>query len=177
MARIGRRQLYLWGMSMLCVGLLLIGGLQKAADHGTPSAKWGMAGVLIAWNVWRVMTIGPTCYSVVAESSSSRLRNKTIGLARIAYQLVGLVANFVEPQLINPSALNLKGYTAWCWAPVCFIGFVWCYFRLPEFKDRSYYELDVLFERKIPARQFKHTNVEALADDEIRETRHLDRHL
>ena len=177
MSRIGRRTLYLWGMSILMLGLILIGGLQNAADHGRPSAKWGMAIVLIAWNVWRVITIGPTCYAVVSESSSSRLRNKTIALARIAYQLVGLVSNFVEPQLINPSALNLKGYTAFCWAPVCFVGFVWTYFRLPEFKDRSFYELDVLFERRIPARKFATTSVEALADDEIRAERHINPHM
>ena len=39
---------------------------------------------------------------------------------------------------------------------------VWAYFRLPETKDRSASELDELFERRIPARQFKTTKVVAV---------------
>ena len=177
MAYVGRRKMYCYGMFGMMLGLILIGGLQKAVDHGHPAAEWGMAGFTIAWNVWRVIVIGPTCYTVVSESSSSRLRNKTIALARISYQIVGLIANFFEPWLINPSALNLKGYTGWVWAPICFVGWLWCYFRLPEFKDRSYYELDVLFERRISSRKFAETTVEALADDQIREDRHIAQHL
>ena len=169
MAYFGRRTLYCTGMFVMTLGLILIGGLQKVADHVNPNAKWGLAGVLIAWNVWRVICIGPTCYAVVSESSSSRLRNKTIALARISIQLVNLAGQFLEPWLLNPSALNLKGYTAFVWAPICFFGWLWCYFRLPEFKDRSYYELDVLFERRIGSKKFAQTSVEALADEHIRD--------
>jgi SP family general alpha glucoside:H+ symporter-like MFS transporter len=34
------------------------------------------------------------------------------------------------------------------------------YFRLPEPKGRSYGELDILFEEKVPARKFKSTKVD-----------------
>lgn len=177
MAYFGRRTLYVVGMGTMCAGLVLIGGIQKAADHQNQQASFkAMSGIVITWNVWRVVTIGPACYVVISEASSSRLRNKTIGLARISYQLVGLVVNFFEPWLINPASLDLKGYTAWVWAPICFVGFVWCYFRLPEFKDRSYYELDVLFERHIGSRKFAKTEVEGLADDRIRAERNIAQH-
>lgn len=53
--------------------------------------------------------------------------------------------------------------------PICFISIIWCYFRLPEFKGRSYYELDVLFQRRIPARKFKTTAVEPEADRHLEE--------
>lgn len=36
---------------------------------------------------------------------------------------------------------------------------VWAYFRLPEMKGRTYRELDILFERGVPARKFKETVV------------------
>lgn len=45
-------------------------------------------------------------------------------------------------------------------AGTCFLAFVWAYFRLPECKSRSYRELDILFERGIPARKFKETVVD-----------------
>ena len=40
------------------------------------------------------------------------------------------------------------------------ISIVWCYFRLPELKHRSYAELDVLFTDKVPARRFAQTQVD-----------------
>ena len=40
---------------------------------------------------------------------------------------------------------------------------VWAYFRLPEFKDRSFRELDILFARKTPASKFK---AALIAEDE-----------
>lgn len=36
----------------------------------------------------------------------------------------------------------------------------WCYFRLPETKDRTFGEIDLLFDNKVPARKFKHTKVD-----------------
>lgn len=38
--------------------------------------------------------------------------------------------------------------------------FVWSYFRLPETWNRSYHELDVLFAKRVPAREFATTVVD-----------------
>lgn len=101
----GRRTMYCTGMFVMMLGLIVIGGLQKAADHVNANAKWGMAVILIAWNVWRVICIGPACYTVVSESSSSRLRNKTIALARVAYhELPRAVAH--QPFRSQPQRLH-----------------------------------------------------------------------
>ncbi|KAM6517497.1 hypothetical protein FSOLCH5_008460 [Fusarium solani] len=41
--------------------------------------------------------------------------------------------------------------------------FIWCWFRLPETKDRTFGEIDILFENKVPARKFKYTKVDQFA--------------
>ena len=38
---------------------------------------------------------------------------------------------------------------------------MWVFFRLPEPKGRTYGELDLLFEQKVSARNFKSTKVDA----------------
>ncbi|KAK7424090.1 hypothetical protein QQX98_000700 [Neonectria punicea] len=40
---------------------------------------------------------------------------------------------------------------------------IWCWLRLPETKDCTFGELDVLFDNEIPARTFKHTEVDQFA--------------
>lgn len=71
--------------------------------------------------------------------------------------------------MINPSAFNWQGKTAFFWGFSAAAGAVWCYYRLPEFKHRTYYEIDILFERKIPARKFKTTVMETNEEDALRE--------
>lgn len=45
---------------------------------------------------------------------------------------------------------------------------IWCWFRLPETKDRSFGEIDLLFEHKVAARKFRTTVVDQFSVDEER---------
>lgn len=63
------------------------------------------------------------------------------------------------PRFLGPNDWNWGAKTGFFWAGACFLLFVWTYFRLPEPKDRTYGELDVLFEHKVSARKFKGTQV------------------
>lgn len=61
--------------------------------------------------------------------------------------------------------------TGFFFAGTCFIGLVLLFFTVPETRNRSYLELDELFMRKIPARQFASTSTSVdLAKAEKRQT-------
>jgi len=100
------------------------------------------------------MTVGPIVYTIVAEIGATRLRTQTVVLGRSAYYLANLIGGVIEPYLINPTAADLKGKTAFFWGGASFLTLVWAYFRLPETKDRTFEELDVLFEKRVSARKF-----------------------
>ncbi|KAH8807102.1 MFS maltose permease MalP [Xylogone sp. PMI_703] len=170
-AIMGRRTLYILGLSILDCLLLLIGIWALLGDGGKelPWAKWAQAVTQMVFYGCYTAFIGPVCYSIVGEASSTRLRNKSVALGRIAYAIFTLVMNILNTYMINASAWNWRGKTAFFWLPICFLCIIWCYFRLPEFKHRSYYELDVLFQRRIPARKFKTTMVEPEADQHLEE--------
>jgi hypothetical protein len=55
---------------------------------------------------------GPVCYSIVGEASSTRLRNKSVALGRITYAIFTLVMNILNTYMINASAWNWRGKTA-----------------------------------------------------------------
>lgn len=40
---------------------------------------------------------------------------------------------------------------------------IWCWFRLPETKDRTFGEIDLMFDNHVPARKFKYTTVDQFA--------------
>jgi SP family general alpha glucoside:H+ symporter-like MFS transporter len=104
-------------------------------------------------------TIGPVCYVLVSEIPSTRLRIKTVVLARVAYNLAGVVANVLTPRMLNPTAWDWKGKACFVWAGTCFGMLVWAYFRLPEPKGLTYMELDILFEKRAKTRKFRQFQV------------------
>ena len=62
--------------------------------------------------------------------------------------------------MLSPTDWNLGAKGAFIFAATGALCTVWCIFRLPETKHRSYSELDVLFERRVPAWRFKSTKVD-----------------
>ena len=67
---------------------------------------------------------------------------------------------------MNPEAWDLKGYTGFIWGACAWLVFVWAYFRLPETKNRTFHELDILFAKQVPARQFASTDVDAFDEQD-----------
>lgn len=152
----GRRKLYLYGLALLFILLLLI-GLVALSD--SKAASWVIGSLLLAYVFVYDLTIGPVCYSLVAEIPSTRLKTKTIVLGRNMYNVMGIINQVITPYMLNPTAWNWKGKTGFFWAGICFLCVTWTYFRLPEPKGRTYGELDVLFEKGIKAKDFASTDV------------------
>lgn len=62
--------------------------------------------------------------------------------------------------LINNLGWGWGAKTGLFYAGTNLLCFIWCWFRLPETKDRTFGEIDILFENRVPARKFKHTQVD-----------------
>lgn len=157
----GRRALYLPGMSAMCLLLLIIGFLTLSNN---PNAAWGQAAMCFLWLLSFSLTIGPVGWAIPPEVSSTRLRSKTVVLARNTYYVAQIVANVLEPYMINPTEWNWNGYTGFFWCGTAFCSIVWAFFRLPETKGRTYEELDIMFASKLPTRKFKIYEIDAYDD-------------
>mmetsp|Transcript_5247 Transcript_5247/g.5956 ORF Transcript_5247/g.5956 Transcript_5247/m.5956 type:complete len:555 (+) Transcript_5247:764-2428(+) len=151
--RFGRRTIYVSGYFTLVVMLFLIGILAVPAENN-PNVRWAQAALTLIWVATYALTIGPLAFTIVSEMSATRLRAQSVALARNAYNLASLISNVIEPYLITTTGANLKGKTAFVWFATALPTLIWSYFRLPETKDRTYEELDILFEKGILARKF-----------------------
>lgn len=156
----GRRTLYLWGLGSLAALLWIVGFISVGASKSS-AGNFAQAAMMLLWLLVYYMTVGPICYAIISETSSTRLRSKSVSLSRIAYYIAQIITNAVNPFMLNPTAGNWKGKTGFFWGGCAFVFFIWTYFRLPEMKDRTYEELDLLFLRRTPTRAFKRTDVDA----------------
>ena len=164
MPRVGRRSLYVWGL-IIMLALLLIIGFLGIVPEGNSSVEWAVGAMLLIFTFVYDSSVGPVCYCLVAEIPSTRLRQKTVVLARNFYNIGSIIGNVMTPRMLNPSAWHWGAKSAFFWAGTCFLCLVWTYFRLPEPKGRTYGELDILFERRISARKFSETVVEEFDSD------------
>lgn len=161
MAWFGRRTLYLSGQLIMAVFLLSI-GCASLAGRDNATAQWAIGALLLVYAYTYNCTVGPICYSLVSELSSTRLRTKSVVAARALYNIMSIATNILTPLMINPSAWNWGAKSGFFWAGSCLCCAVWTFWRLPEPKGRTIAELDVLFEMEIPARHFSRTTVEKL---------------
>ncbi|EXJ57713.1 uncharacterized protein A1O5_12503 [Cladophialophora psammophila CBS 110553] len=160
----GRRTVYVWGMCAMAIELCLIGILNPWTNR--PSVAWTQAVLTLVWTVTFQLSAGQLGWALPAEIGSTRLRQKTVCLARNVSNITGVIGGTLENFFMNPKAWNLQGYTGFVWGGCAWLVFIWAFFRLPETKDRSFHELDILFARNIPARKFKTTQIDEFDEHE-----------
>jgi SP family general alpha glucoside:H+ symporter-like MFS transporter len=185
MPHFGRRTLYLWGQIVMFLILMIIGGL--GVPELSSSIGWATGALLLILTFVYDFTVGPVCYSLVAELPSTRLRIKTVVLSRNVYNVMGIVIGTLQPRFLNPTGWNWRGKTCFFWGGLNLLGIIWTYFRLPEPKGMflcspallyidlltisitglTYGELDVLFENRVSARKFRKVAVDPYRSDNL----------
>ncbi|ORY85498.1 and other transporter-domain-containing protein [Protomyces lactucae-debilis] len=165
MNRVGRRTIYLYGLIVLCALLMVIGFTSLAGKGSGPS--WAIGSMLLIYTGVYDLTVGPICYSLVSELQSTRLRGKTIVLARNLYNVVGIINGVTTPYMLNPSAWNWGAKSGFFYGGICLFCALYCFFRLPEPKGRTPGELAILFEQKVPARKFSKVKVSQFAGEDL----------
>ena len=157
MPYVGRRTLFLWGMGILNVIYFIVGGLAIPASK--PGLSWGIASLLVVNGFVAYVCIEPIVFALGSEVPSVLLRSKSVATGRLIYAVINIAANVVMPYMINPSAWNWGAKSAFFWGGFGVLALLYSYLALPETKDRTFAELDYLFENKVPARKFAKTEV------------------
>ena len=146
--------------------MLSIGTTGLLPSTSTPS-RWATAGLLIVFIFIYQTTVGPLTYSLVSEIPSTRLRQKSVALARNVYNVSAIACNILTTQQLNPGAWDWGARAGFFWAGCILVCAGWVFWRLPEPKGRSYAELDLLFERRVSARGFKGVSSRDLASSAV----------
>lgn len=162
MGNIGRRTFYFVGSAGIGVCMLVIGILGVALNPSGESLAITVAVFLVLVQCIFKLSLGPTTYVVVAEVSSSRVRAQTIVLGRAVYVMGVIIVQQLNPRFLNSTddAWNLGATTGFFYFALCFIWAVWIFFCLPETRNRSFADLDYLFQKKVNARKFTTTEVD-----------------
>lgn len=155
---VGRRTAYLWG----CVGLAALCFIIATIDFAPKTSTaptWAQCALMLVCNLVYDITIGPYCFVLLAEVSSARLRGMTIALATVSCHIISIICAVAIPYAMNEDQGNWRGKIGFLFAGLGALCAVYCFFCLPETKGRTFEELDILFERKVPSRKFKNYEI------------------
>ncbi|KAH6695264.1 maltose permease MAL61 [Plectosphaerella plurivora] len=151
-AKAGRRRTIMSCTAFLAVVWLSVG---IAGCFTTQSALWYMGiminMVLVIFNIGA----GPIIPIIVSETSSVRLRAKANAIGFMCNGFASWAFNFFVPYMFNRDEGNLGGKTGFFFCGLCIVAAVILFFDLPEMRNRTYMELDEMFERKVKTREFR----------------------
>ncbi|KAJ3549930.1 hypothetical protein NM208_g255 [Fusarium decemcellulare] len=160
---LGRRTIYVWGSAINVVFLVALGVAGSVGTSTSASLAQASLGLIISV----LFTLGPAPASwvIIGETSAIRLRPLTTGIGRGCYYAVNIPCIFLASYMLNPEDGNLGGRCGYVWGGTALVCTVMAWIWLPEMKGRSYREIDILFKRRVPARQWKKTVID-MNDDE-----------
>ncbi|EFX04092.1 maltose permease [Grosmannia clavigera kw1407] len=149
----GRRTIYLWGTATNITLLFILGICASVEQNHKTNLAQACLGVVISFVF--AGSLGPISYTIISETSSVRLRALSTGVGRAAYYVAEIPMIYLASKLLNTTGWNLAGKCGYVWGSTACVCWVMAYFFLPELKGRSYREIDILFNRRLPARKFK----------------------
>lgn len=183
MSYVGRRKIIILGSSWSALCLIIVGGASIAATYEAYLVVvcfmffWvssafcqsfdrltGVADHLLQAFVYQ-MTLGSVGFPAFLEVPTTRLRAKTTSLGNMSISLIQWVIGFTFPYLFNPDAANLGGRVGFIYGAMTAMVAVGHFFLLPETKDRTAAEIDILFQRGVKPRDFKKHRVDLLAEE------------
>ncbi|KAI9172765.1 maltose permease [Paramyrothecium foliicola] len=147
-----QRPLMFFGVG-ICISIYLIMGVAACLPQ---SPKTLMA---IGFSLqFTSLAYGPavgSAYAIAGEVSATRLRAKSQGIAFSWQAIVSTAWSVVLPYMYNKDEANMGGHIGWVFLGMAIIMVVVVYFDVPATKGRTFQELDEMFERRVPARQFR----------------------
>lgn len=162
---VGRRTLYTYMLTFTTALLWIIGFLDLAKNYDTNSDyAYAQAGMMLVWAFAYQLSVGPLCFVLIGEIPSTKLKSKTIAFSTAVQALMYIVATVALPYMLNPGEGNLRGKTGFVFGAFAIFTLIWSYFRLPETAGRSFEEIDIMFHKNVPARQFRNYEVYSTED-------------
>jgi len=152
--RYGRRPCVLVFVSIATIWLILVGALGGSTSASSVNV---VVASIILFTTFTAMGWSKACWIVGPEIGSVVLRKKTMAFATFWDVIAAFGVTYSSPYMLAAIG-NKVGYV---FTAISVLSIVWAALFLPETRGRSLEELDLMFEKKLWAWQFKRYEVTA----------------
>ncbi|KAK8112169.1 general substrate transporter [Apiospora kogelbergensis] len=168
--RVGRIPLMLAGATIQTGALFTMGGLGTNSDPSF-SIKMGIVIMVTIFGIGFQLGWAPLSHVIAAEVPTQRLRDKTYAVGSVFNIALQFLISFSIPYLINVEYVGLGSKVGFIFGSAAFGAALFTWFCIPECSGRTLEEIDQLFLRRTPIRQFKEAgrllHEEAMAEEAL----------
>ena len=156
----GRRTMLLIGLTFISITTLIIGFIGLAGTTNHTGLAYAVGCILLVQYFVYYTTLGSIVYTVITEIPSNNLRTKSVVIARVVYNMVAIMTGQLVPRMVQTADWNWGARAGLFWGGLQTLGLCWAFFRLPETKNRTFAEIDIIFKNRLGARDFSSAKVD-----------------
>jgi len=156
----GRRPLLITGGSGQAIFLFMVGAVATVPNPSWTVKYLSVVGFIL-WGVCFALSWAPLSYIILSEATSIRVIEKTNLFSVSISTLIALAVSASTPALMSA----IGGKVGFIYGGLACVMALLAWAVVPEMKGKSLEELDVLFKRRTPTRQFKNAIVEVVSAD------------
>jgi len=148
----GRRSIYLWGCICMFILTSIVGITSACISDNDHAGQKAIGAMVVLFGLVYNTTVGTVCYAIQGEAPSTRLKAKSMAIARTVYNIGSAASSVLLTYMLG--GWKIGGQSAFMFAGTNAACIIWIYIRLPEFKDLTFQEIDKRFNEERTARKW-----------------------
>ena len=137
--RVGRRKLYIIGISGMIPSLALLGACFYFKEQLGASLPVFAVLSIVCYIIFIAISLAPLGWLLISEVFPLNVRGIGMSIGSLAHWGFNAIIAFTFLKLVNTLGVDL---TFWCYAVVCLIGLIWGRYYIPETKGKSLEEIE-----------------------------------
>ncbi|TXT13283.1 hypothetical protein VHUM_00650 [Vanrija humicola] len=150
--KVGRRPLMLYGAAGMAVSQIIVAAIGVARPTTDAAAQKVLVAFVCIYIAHFASTWATLAWVITAELPPYAIRTKSMSLTTASQWLLNFAISYSTPYLVNtgPGNAGLKTNVFWIWGGCCCVAFVFAYFMIPETKQLSLEQIDILYRNSKP---------------------------
>jgi sugar porter (SP) family MFS transporter len=138
--KVGRRKLYLVGISGMIPSLALLGACFYFKDSLGASLPVFAVLSIVCYIIFIAISLAPLGWLLISEVFPLGVRGIGMSIGSLSHWGFNAVIAFTFLKLVNSLGID---YTFWLYSVICIAGLVWGYYYIPETKGKSLEEIEI----------------------------------
>ena len=137
--RVGRRKLFMIGISGMIPSLALLGLCFYFKDALGPSLPVFSVMSIVCYIIFIAISLAPLGWLLISEVFPLEVRGVGMSIGSLSHWGFNAIISFTFLTLVNSVGI---ASTFWCYSLICVAGLIWGYYYIPETKGKSLEEIE-----------------------------------
>jgi sugar porter (SP) family MFS transporter len=137
--KVGRRKLYMIGISGMIPSLALLGACFYFKDALGASLPVFAVLSIVCFIIFIAISLAPLGWLLISEVFPLEVRGVGMSIGSLSHWGFNAIISFTFLTLVNSVGI---ASTFWCYSAICILGLVWGYYYIPETKGKTLEDIE-----------------------------------